>query len=136
MFRIPTAVIWIDCARLVTGEGLPPRSWAFAMSLGVVFGFISLLKNLIPKTSSLYGKLIYLPSGVAVGIGIYNTPNFTLARFIGGVIAYFWMKYSKLGSTNQKRVNMVILSSGLVLGEGLLSGFTMLLTSLGVKPLF
>lgn len=136
MFRIPTAVIWIDCARLVTGEGLPPRSWAFAMSLGAIFGFISLLKNLVPKTSSLYGRLVYLPSGVAVGIGIYNTPNFTMARFIGGVIAYFWLKHSTTGNASQRKVNMVILSSGLVLGEGLLSGFTMLLTSMGVKPLF
>ncbi|WEJ97045.1 OPT super [Yamadazyma tenuis] len=132
MFRIPTAVIWIDCARLVTGEGLPPNAWVFSLVFGVIFGVISLLKNIIPKESKNHKYLFYLPSGVAVGIGIYNTPNFTLARFIGGLVTYIQMK--KTGSSNQ-RVHMIILSSGLVLGEGLFSCFTMLLTSLGVKPL-
>lgn len=132
MFRIPTAVIWIDCARLVTGEGLPPKVWEFSLVFGIIFGIISLLKNLTPKNSASSKYLMYLPSGVAVGIGIYNTPNFTLARFIGGVISYVWMKYSMANNNTEKHVTMVILSSGLVLGEGLLSGFTMLFTSLGV----
>lgn len=134
MFRIPTAIIWIDCSRLVTGEGLPPKAFEFSILFGVIFGVISLLKNTIPKTSKYYKYLIYLPNGVAVGIGIYNTPNFTLARFIGGAISYWWINiYNKGSSGPNTKINMIIFSSGLVLGEGLLSGFTMLLTSLGVK---
>lgn len=127
-FRIPTAVIWIDCSRLVTGEGLPPKAMEFAIIFGVIFAIISLLKNTMPPTSKYYPYLVYLPNGVAVGVGIYNTPNFTLARFIGGLIAYNWHNISNRGKTS-----MIIFSSGLVLGEGLFSGFTMLLTSLGVK---
>ncbi|KAI5957883.1 OPT8 [Candida margitis] len=127
-FRIPTAVIWIDCSRLVTGEGLPPKAMEFAIAFGVIFGMISLLKNTMSPTSRYYPYLVYLPNGVAVGVGIYNTPNFTLARFIGGLIAYNWHNISNRGKTS-----MIIFSSGLVLGEGLFSGFTMLLTSLGVK---
>lgn len=131
-FRIPTAVVWIDCSRLVTGEGLPPHAFEFCMLFGLVFGAISVLKNTLPSTCKYHKYLVYLPNGVAVGIGIYNTPNFTLARFLGGVLAYTWMRYAKKGHADQK-VKMIIVSSGLVLGEGLLSGFTMLLTSLGVK---
>ncbi|KAG5420002.1 OPT8 [Candida metapsilosis] len=127
-FRIPTAVIWIDCSRLVTGEGLPPKAMEFAIVFGVLFAIISLLKNTLPQTSKYHKYLVYLPNGVAVGVGIYNTPNFTLARFIGGLIAYNWHNISNRGKTS-----MIIFSSGLVLGEGLFSGFTMLLTSLGVK---
>lgn len=127
-FRIPTAVIWIDCSRLVTGEGLPPKAMEFAIIFGVIFALISLLKNTMPPNSKYYPYLVYLPNGVAVGVGIYNTPNFTLARFIGGLIAYNWHNISNRGKTS-----MIIFSSGLVLGEGLFSGFTMLLTSLGVK---
>ncbi|KAK6464592.1 OPT oligopeptide transporter protein-domain-containing protein [Scheffersomyces coipomensis] len=130
MFRIPTAIIWIDCSRLVTGQGLPPKAFEFCMVFGVIFGIISLLKNTIPPTSKYHKYLIYLPSGVAVGIGIYNSPNFTLARFIGGVIAYWWIHHK---SQNKDRIGMIIFSSGLVLGEGLLSVFTMLLTSMGVR---
>ncbi|KAI3404967.2 OPT8 [Candida oxycetoniae] len=128
IFRIPTAIIWIDCSRLVTGEGLPPKAMEFSIVFGVVFALISLLKNTLPQTSKFHKHLVWLPNGVAVGIGIYNTPNFTLARFLGGLIAYYWARLSSRG-----RIGMIIFSSGLVLGEGLLSGFTMLLTSLGVK---
>lgn len=130
-FRIPTAVVWIDCSRLVTGEGLPPHALEFCVIFGVIFGFISLLKNLVPKSSRYHDYLIYLPNGVAVGIGIYNTPSFTIARFLGGLMAYLWINHG-LKNSDQK-VKMVIISSGLVLGEGLLSGFTMLLTSLNVR---
>ena len=132
MFRIPTAVVWIDCSRLVTGEGLPPHAFEFCMLFGGVFGIISVLKNTLSSHSRYHKYLVYLPNGVAVGIGMYNTPNFTLARFVGGVLAYVWMNYAKKGHADQK-VKMIIVSSGLVLGEGLLSGFTMLLTSMGVR---
>lgn len=132
-FRIPTAVVWIDCSRLVTGEGLPPHAFEFCILFGLVFGVISLVKNTISKKSKYHKFMPYLPSGVAVGIGIYNTPNFTLARFLGGLLAYLWIRYGN-AQANQK-IKMVIISSGLVLGEGLLSGVTMLLTCLGVGHL-
>ena len=120
-FRIPTAVIWVDCLRLVTGEGLPPKAWEASVITFVVFAAIAVAKNL--GTSP---KLRYLPSGVAVGIGIYNTPNFTLARFLGGVISYWWMKRST------RQVAMIIFLSGLVLGEGVFSAVVLGLRSMGI----
>lgn len=131
MFRIPTAVIWIDCSRLVTGQGLPPKAFEFSMFFGFVFAVISLLKNTITPANRFHKYLVYLPNGVAVGIGIYNTPNFTLARFLGGLISYVWLK--RHNDKSGIKIKMIIISSGLVLGEGLLSVFTMLLTSMGVK---
>jgi len=133
LFRVPTAVIWIDCSRLVTGDGLPPKAFEFSIFFGLIFAAISLAKNITPITSKFYKYLVYLPNGVAVGIGIYNTPNFTIARFIGGALAYWWINHKPRtqGGTDNK-IGMIIFSSGLVLGEGLLSGFTMILTSLGV----
>lgn len=131
MFRVPTAVVWIDCSRLVTGEGLPPHALEFCWAFGLIFGTISVLKNTLLRQSRFHKYLVYLPNGVAVGIGMYNTPNFTLARFMGGLVSYLWIRRNKKQSLALK-VKMVIVSSGLVLGEGLLGGFTMLLTSLGV----
>lgn len=133
-FRIPTAVVWIDCSRLVTGEGLPPHAFEFCLLFGFVFGFISLVKNTLPKSSPYHKYLIYLPNGVAVGIGIYNTPNFSIARFLGGLLAYSWIHRAQKHHADVK-VKMVIISSGLVLGEGLLSAVTMLMTTLGVRHL-
>ncbi|KAH3687985.1 hypothetical protein WICPIJ_001047 [Wickerhamomyces pijperi] len=128
VFRIPTAVIWIDCSRLVTGEGLPPYAFEFSVAFGLIFGVISLVKNIYKNNEAVKRYLIWLPSGVAVGIGIYNTPSFTIARFIGGVIAYVWMK--RVGA--EGKTAMIVFSSGLVLGEGLFSVVNMTLTSLGV----
>jgi OPT family oligopeptide transporter len=129
-FRIPTAIIWIDCSRLVTGEGLPPYAFEFSMIFGLLFAVLSLVKNSVPSTYKYHKYLIYIPNGVAVGIGIYNSPNFTIARFLGGLLSYWWMRYG-----NHNKVKMIIFSSGLILGEGLFSGFTLLLTSLGVRHL-
>lgn len=131
-FRIPTAVVWIDCSRLVTGDGLPPHAFEFCIVFGVIFGVISLLKNTLPRSSKYHKYMVYLPNGVAVGIGIYNTPNFSIARFMGGLAAYIWIHRNKNCHADDK-VKLVIISSGLVLGEGLLSGVTMLMTSMGVR---
>jgi OPT family oligopeptide transporter len=133
VFRIPTAVIWIDCSRLVTGDGLPPHALEFSIIFGGIFGVISLLKNLYKNNAKVQKKLIWLPSGVAVGIGIYNTPSFTIARFIGGVIGYIWLK--KVKFSHEGKTSMIVFSSGLVLGEGMFSIVNMTLTSLGVPHL-
>ncbi|KAH3676536.1 hypothetical protein WICMUC_001977 [Wickerhamomyces mucosus] len=128
IFRIPTAIIWIDCSRLVTGIGLPPMAFEFSIIFGIIFAIISILKN-IYKNDEKFGKyLIWLPSGVAVGVGIYNTPSFTIARFLGGIIAYIWIK--KIGI--EGKTSMIVFSSGLVLGEGLFSIVNMILTSLNI----
>lgn len=128
LFRIPTAVIWVDCARLVTGAGLPDHVWEFSVVLGFIFGVIALIKNTVPRTSKYYSKLVWLPSGVPVGIGLYNIPSFTLARFVGGVLAYYWLKQGGKGN----RVDMIIASSGLVLGEGFFGIINMVMANFRV----
>ncbi|GME95001.1 unnamed protein product [[Candida] boidinii] len=76
IFRIPTSVIWIDCARLVTGTGLPYMADKFSIYFGIIFGCISILKNTVPSYKNksnnkiikfVKNYLIALPSGVAVG---------------------------------------------------------------------
>lgn len=125
LFRIPTAVVWIDCSRLVTGEGLPDKAALFSMIFFILFALISLARNLYPTKP--WTKL--LPSGIAVGIGMYNIPSFTLARFIGGCIAEYW---TRKWPTHDATVSLIILSSGLVLGEGVFSIITLFMTSINV----
>lgn len=113
-YRIPTSFIWADCARLMTGAGLPPMAGLFALAFGAFFILFALAKHFLHDRP--YAK--WIPSGVAVGIGMYNIPQFTLARFLGGVVAY---GYSKVYTNPADEVYLVILSSGLILGEGLMS---------------
>lgn len=128
--RIPTAVVWVDCARLVTGNNLPERALECSLIFGTIFAFLSLFKNCYKDNDLLSPWLIYIPSGVAVGVGIYNSPSFTIARFLGGVISHFWLTRYK-GDLDAK-TKLIVFSSGLVLGEGILSIATMILTSLDV----
>lgn len=138
LFKIPTAFIWIDCARLVNGHELPENVGKFV----VVFGVLFLILSFIRGTSS-HPAAKFIPSGVAVGIGIYNTPSFTLARFVGGLVSYYWIRNLKRRSYNYSdnsifddgKVSLIIFSSGLVLGEGLFSVVNMMLTSFGVPHL-
>lgn len=62
--------------------------------------------------------------------GMYNVPSFTLARAIGGFLNWFWLSYQKRGETP-----VVILASGLILGEGVVSIVNLLLASAGVPHL-
>ena len=47
---------------------------------------------------------------------MYNTPSFTLARAIGGFINLYWRSYRK-----REETPIVVLASGLILGEGVVS---------------
>ncbi|TID30653.1 hypothetical protein CANINC_000809 [Pichia inconspicua] len=141
LYKIPTAVIWIDCARLVNGHHLPERVGTFVIFFGILFFILALIKGINNESSKYYRYTKFIPSGVAVGIGIYNTPSFTLARFLGGLISWYWL--SRARATNQMRssafenskVTLIIFSSGLVLGEGLFSVVNMMMASFGVPHL-
>ncbi|KAF9364858.1 hypothetical protein BGX34_000149 [Mortierella sp. NVP85] len=148
-FAVPTAKVWLDLARLVNGHALPdhivPFIWGFASLfagltiLTTVYSDAAFLKHLDNKG---YGRprwLHYVPSGIAFAIGMYNLPNFTLARFVGGLVSIGWdwhckryaghpgAKYANLG-----RVFLIIIASGFVLGEGTLSIVNLILKSYDV----
>lgn len=61
---------------------------------------------------------------------MYNTPSFTLARTIGGLMNLYWIRYR-----GKQETPIIVLASGLILGEGLLSIVNLLLASLRVPHL-
>ncbi|CAB4257226.1 similar to Saccharomyces cerevisiae YGL114W Putative protein of unknown function [Maudiozyma barnettii] len=128
--RIPTAIVWIDCARLVAGKDLPERALECSVIFGSIFALLSFVKNVFASTEHPPRWLYYIPSGVAVGVGIYNVPSFTIARFLGGLLSHLWLKHQR-GDLSMK-TSMIVFSSGLVLGEGVCSIVTMTLSSLNV----
>lgn len=117
-YRIPTAYIWADCARLMTGEGLPPYAGPISLAFGGIFAILAVIKH--------FTQSPWVPSGVGVGIGMYNVPSFTLARFLGGVVSSVYKNYfTEPGDS----VYLVILSSGLILGEGIVSVLALFVTA-------
>jgi uncharacterized oligopeptide transporter (OPT) family protein len=63
-------------------------------------------------------------------LGMYNTPSFTLARTMGGLISLWWRRWKGRSETP-----IIVLASGLILGEGLFSIVNLLLASLKVPHL-
>lgn len=86
LFQVPTAYVWIFTARLVTGKGLPPLAKEWAMGSAVLFAATTALR--IAATNKRWQA--YIPGGIAVAVGMYNVPSFTLARTVGGLLSWWW----------------------------------------------
>lgn len=168
MFQTPTAYVWIFTARLVTGQGLPEMAWQASFIAGIIWMVLTGVR--IAAASPAFAQngkppawRDWIPGGIAVAVGIFNVPSFTLARAIGGVIAWWWARKHATparsvsaedsngldpgastevqrgqggSSSAQEREKadaasstIVVLASGLILGEGILSIVNLLLAS-------
>ncbi|KAI3341586.1 OPT oligopeptide transporter protein-domain-containing protein [Ustulina deusta] len=126
LFQVPTAFVWIFTARLVTGKGLPYMAREFAMGAAVIFAVFTVL-----RTKGMGKKWhAYIPGGIAVAVGMYNVPSFTLARTIGGLMNWYWRV--RLGKDDTP---LIVLASGFILGEGFLSIVNLILQSSRVPHL-
>ncbi|KAL2112839.1 hypothetical protein VUR80DRAFT_6268 [Thermomyces stellatus] len=122
LFQVPTAFVWIFTARLVTGKGLPPMAKQWAMGSGVLFSVTTIAR--IVAVDMAWRPAI--PGGIAVAVGMYNVPSFTLARAVGGVFGWYWINV-----LNRPSTPLIVMASGFILGEGFLSIVNLFLESLG-----
>jgi uncharacterized oligopeptide transporter (OPT) family protein len=96
------------------------------IAFGSVFALLSFIKHLTLMITSRPPKWInYIPSGIAFAIGFLNTPSFSLARLVGGYIAY---RTQKNGETP---LLVIVCASGFVLGEGIISIVGLVMTGAG-----
>lgn len=149
LFEVPTGYVWVFTARLVTGKGLPPMVGEWASGAAVIFAVGTMIRvwGTNRKQRGLSGWWIdFVPGGIAVAVGsyhalsveiatdyptgMYNTPSFTLARTVGGLISLWWRRWKGKSETP-----IIVLASGLILGEGLFSIVNLLLASLKVPHL-
>ncbi|KAL1625479.1 OPT superfamily [Neofusicoccum ribis] len=130
LFEVPTGFVWIFTARLVTGKGLPPMVMQWALGAGLIFAVGTAFRVGEQTKAGSRRWTRFIPGGIAVAVGMYNTPSFTLARTIGGLINLYWNRYR-----GKQETPIIVLASGLILGEGLLSILNLLLASLGVPHL-
>ncbi|KAH8554027.1 OPT oligopeptide transporter protein-domain-containing protein [Umbelopsis sp. PMI_123] len=142
-FPAPTAAVWLDMSRLVNGRPLPPHVLEFVLAFSCLFGILVLIKE-----TTTYKWRRYIPQGIAFAIGIYNPPNFTLARVIGGWAGHAWDRYCVEPATSNDnkgrlvglcrryreagKVLIIVIASGFVLGEGTFALFNLCLRAFGV----
>lgn len=97
------------------------------ISFSIVFAFIAAVKAYATRREISHAK--WIPSGVAFAIGFLNTPSFSLARLIGGVIEYVY--YRRVGR-DHGGIRLIIIASGFVLGEGVVSVVSLVFRTFGI----
>ncbi|CCC07379.1 unnamed protein product [Sordaria macrospora k-hell] len=133
LFQVPTGYVWIFTARLVTGEGLPPMAKEWAIGSAALFAVTTAARIVIvDKLGGEKGKKwqALIPGGIAVAVGMYNVPSFTIARTIGGLLGWWWK-----GVMGWQDTPLIVLASGFILGEGFLSIVNLIMQSAGVPHL-
>lgn len=143
-FPAPTAYVWLSLARLLRmyqgrlhvfpeltcppGDGqLPEKSSSFMIGFSLLFGLLSATKTFTARRQHWLAK--WIPSGVAFAIGFLNTPSFSIARLIGGVMEHVYRtRYAK----DKSDIRLIVIASGFVLGEGVVSIVTLVLQTFGV----
>lgn len=99
----------------------------FMIGFAIVFAFVAAAKTYASRQDLPYAK--WIPSGVAFAIGFLNTPSFSLARLIGGVVECLY--YRQYGKENGG-IQLIIIASGFVLGEGVVSIVSLILRTWGI----
>jgi len=111
------------------GDGnLPEMSSIFMMMFAIIFGLLSVVKNYASHRQLSFAR--WIPSGVAFAIGFLNTPSFSLARLIGGIVEYVYHRHT---SSTSRNIGLIIIASGFVLGEGVMSIVGLILQTFGVS---
>lgn len=131
LFQVPTAYVWVFTARLVTGQGLPPMARQWAVAFAALFAATTAARTYAGARGGGWWQK-YVPGGIAVAVGMYNVPSFTLARTAGGLVAWWWRRRRRGGGEDTP---LIVLASGFILGEGFLSIVNLLMESAGVPHL-
>ena len=114
------------------GDGqLPENSAIFMLCFGAIFATVAAFKAYASRKQVPYAK--WIPSGIAFAIGFLNTPSFSLARLIGGVVEHVYRR--KVSRDGGNDIRIIVVASGLVLGEGVISIVSLVLRTYGVGAL-
>ena len=151
-FEIPSATLWLEMAELLYGGSLPTNVLTYCEIGFILGGILGVLNNfrhlqhLKIENDKLNGGngndnggdvkvykwLEYVPSGVALGIGMFITPNYVFPNIIGGITQFVWNKYDKRSYDQY----MVVVASGFVLGQGITAIVTALMKEFEIPCCF
>ena len=131
LFEMPGAYIWIFTARLLTGSDSPPMVWHFGVIAGSVTICTTILRMYLSMHQSANVRNLqrFVPGGIALAVGMYTTPSFSIPRAFGGLLRWWYMRH------HNDETTVIVIASGLILGEGVLSVLNLGLASMNVPHL-
>ncbi|KAH8112646.1 oligopeptide transporter [Phellopilus nigrolimitatus] len=116
-FPAPTAYVWLSLARLLRNGHLPPQSGTFMLAFAILFSMVSFLK--IHSRTAVYARCI--------------------ARLLGGVLELLYhrrlaarARAEGKDTTNTSDIRLIVVASGFVLGEGVVSVVSLILRTCGI----
>ncbi|KUJ14031.1 OPT superfamily oligopeptide transporter [Mollisia scopiformis] len=125
-FSIPLAHMWVNTARLAKGGDLPKGVVPFAIAAL----FILACLRAICITAGQRRWTSWLPSGVAISIGMYVPPSVTLAKFIGAGLRLYFMRWWAVSE-----LTLMAAATDYILSEGTLGFVPMTMAALGIPRL-
>lgn len=124
-FPIPSAQLWLATVNLIYGRGLPAGSLTFAVAGFIISAAFAAVKIMAANRTWSH----HVPSGIAVGIGIYILPAFTLPQSLGGLAHYLSNRYLRT-----RELQIITSAVALVLGDTLINIVFMIVQSFGSPP--
>jgi uncharacterized oligopeptide transporter (OPT) family protein len=121
----PTAAVWASMAQLMGSTGALPPHVAPFMAVGAAAALAVALAapRLPPATRA------WLPSPTAFSVGMYVTANWTLPRVAGALLG------ARLTARGARESTVVMVATGLVLGEGVVALAAAALAAAGARPI-
>ncbi|KAF2170765.1 hypothetical protein M409DRAFT_63835 [Zasmidium cellare ATCC 36951] len=126
LFPLPASLLDVTRAKLLHGRGLPPGAGQYAIGVGIFFLVTSCVK--IVYANRWWQNLI--PNATSFAIGIFLVPSFTISRAVGGILFWYLVHVRHM-----QRDPILVVGSGLVLGESLGSVVNLLLEASRVPTL-
>ncbi len=122
-FPVPVAYVWKDMAVLMKRgiSALPPTATRAAVGFGAAGVALPLLEAVLPPAAA-----ALLPSGISFGVGMYLTADWTIPRVIGALVEWRWRARDPASHGR----HMLMVASGFVLGEGVMSILGLALTAM------
>ncbi|KAJ5949547.1 hypothetical protein N7454_001131 [Penicillium verhagenii] len=124
--QIPNSFLQVSTAKMVLNKGLPTSAGGFSLGFGIFFVIATIVKMRFQHR----WWQVFIPGGVPFAIGIFTTPVFTLSRVLGGLFVWVYLRRAP-----SKRLMLVVVASGMLLGESLGSVGELLLSAVKVSPL-
>ncbi|KAI0114144.1 OPT oligopeptide transporter protein-domain-containing protein [Nemania sp. FL0031] len=125
-FPVPLAYMWVTTARAANGHGIPKGVLGFSVAAFTVSALFRLLSIYAGQKS--WKK--WVPSGVAISIGMYVVPSVTVTKFLGAIL-----RACALHFTGISEAALLAAATGCILAEGVVGFVPVVMQNLGVPRL-